>query len=106
MQGPLPADTLFLRARRGDFDLVVAMYHDQGHAPVKVLGLEGGVNITVGLPVRCARRSTTAPRSTSRAPGAPTGSLRAALREAAAEERAPGIAPRRAGVLNRYVDHP
>jgi 4-hydroxythreonine-4-phosphate dehydrogenase len=48
--GPLPADTLFLRARQGDFDLVVAMYHDQGHAPVKVLGLEGGVNITVGLP--------------------------------------------------------
>jgi 4-phospho-D-threonate 3-dehydrogenase / 4-phospho-D-erythronate 3-dehydrogenase len=48
--GPLPADTLFLRARRGEFDLVVAMYHDQGHGPVKVLGLEGGVNITVGLP--------------------------------------------------------
>jgi 4-phospho-D-threonate 3-dehydrogenase / 4-phospho-D-erythronate 3-dehydrogenase len=50
VEGPLAADTLFLRARRGEFDLVVAMYHDQGHAPVKVLGLEGGVNITVGLP--------------------------------------------------------
>ena len=49
-QGPLPADTLFFRARRGDFDLVVAMYHDQGHGPVKVLGLEAGVNVTVGLP--------------------------------------------------------
>jgi 4-hydroxythreonine-4-phosphate dehydrogenase len=49
--GPLPADTLFYRAVRGDFDLVVAMYHDQGHCPVKVLGLETGVNITVGLPV-------------------------------------------------------
>jgi 4-hydroxythreonine-4-phosphate dehydrogenase len=49
--GPLPADTLFYRATRGDFDLVVAMYHDQGHCPVKVLGLEAGVNITVGLPV-------------------------------------------------------
>jgi 4-phospho-D-threonate 3-dehydrogenase / 4-phospho-D-erythronate 3-dehydrogenase len=49
--GPLPADTLFYRATRGDFDLVVAMYHDQGHGPVKVLGLEAGVNITVGLPV-------------------------------------------------------
>src|SRR5471030_2646588 len=48
--GPLPADTLFFRAGRGDFDLVVAMYHDQGHGPVKVLGLEAGVNITVGLP--------------------------------------------------------
>jgi 4-hydroxythreonine-4-phosphate dehydrogenase len=50
-QGPLPADTVFFRAGRGDFDLVVAMYHDQGHGPVKVLGLEAGVNITVGLPV-------------------------------------------------------
>src|SRR6202012_529254 len=49
--GPLPADTLFYRAGRGDFDLVVAMYHDQGHAPVKVLGLEAGVNVTVGLDV-------------------------------------------------------
>jgi 4-hydroxythreonine-4-phosphate dehydrogenase len=51
VEGPLPADTLFYRAQRGDFDLVVAMYHDQGHGPVKVLGLESGVNITVGLPV-------------------------------------------------------
>jgi 4-hydroxythreonine-4-phosphate dehydrogenase len=49
-EGPLPADTVFFRAGRGDFDLVVAMYHDQGHGPVKVLGLEAGVNITVGLP--------------------------------------------------------
>lgn len=49
--GPLPADTLFFRAVRGDFDIVVAMYHDQGHCPVKVLGIESGVNITVGLPV-------------------------------------------------------
>ena len=49
--GPLPADTLFYRAGRGDFDLVVAMYHDQGHGPVKVLGLEAGVNVTVGLDV-------------------------------------------------------
>ena len=51
IEGPLPADTLFFRASRGDFDMVVAMYHDQGHGPVKVLGLEAGVNITVGLPV-------------------------------------------------------
>ena len=49
--GPLPADTAFFVAGRGDYDLVVAMYHDQGHAPVKVLGIEAGVNITVGLPV-------------------------------------------------------
>jgi 4-hydroxythreonine-4-phosphate dehydrogenase len=51
VEGPLPADTLFFRAQRGDFDLVVAMYHDQGHGPVKALGLESGVNITIGLPV-------------------------------------------------------
>ncbi|WP_284946320.1 4-hydroxythreonine-4-phosphate dehydrogenase PdxA [Acidisoma cladoniae] len=51
VRGPLPADTLFFLAGRGDFDLVVAMYHDQGHGPVKVLGLESGVNVTVGLPV-------------------------------------------------------
>ncbi|GEN88340.1 4-hydroxythreonine-4-phosphate dehydrogenase PdxA [Oceanobacillus sojae] len=47
--GPLPADTLFFRAGRGDFDMVVACYHDQGHAPIKVMGIEEGVNITVGL---------------------------------------------------------
>lgn len=51
VEGPLPADTLFFRAQRGDFDLVIAMYHDQGHGPVKALGLESGVNITIGLPV-------------------------------------------------------
>jgi 4-hydroxythreonine-4-phosphate dehydrogenase len=49
--GPLPADTLFFRAARSDFDLVVAMYHDQGHGPIKVLGLDEGVNITLGLPI-------------------------------------------------------
>jgi 4-phospho-D-threonate 3-dehydrogenase / 4-phospho-D-erythronate 3-dehydrogenase len=51
VEGPLPADTLFYRAGRGDFDIVVAMYHDQGHGPVKVMGVEHGVNVTVGLPV-------------------------------------------------------
>lgn len=50
-RGPLPADTAFFLAGRGDYDLIVAMYHDQGHGPVKVLGLENGVNLTVGLPV-------------------------------------------------------
>ncbi|SDS38966.1 4-hydroxythreonine-4-phosphate dehydrogenase PdxA [Jiangella sp. DSM 45060] len=51
VHGPLPADTAFFLAGRGDYDLIVAMYHDQGHGPVKVLGLEAGVNISVGLPV-------------------------------------------------------
>jgi 4-phospho-D-threonate 3-dehydrogenase / 4-phospho-D-erythronate 3-dehydrogenase len=50
-QGPLPADTAFYLATRGEYELIVAMYHDQGHGPVKVLGIETGVNITVGLPV-------------------------------------------------------
>ena len=50
-EGPLPADTAFYLGGRGDYDLIVAMYHDQGHGPVKVLGIEDGVNITVGLPV-------------------------------------------------------
>jgi 4-hydroxythreonine-4-phosphate dehydrogenase len=49
--GPLPADTLFLRAARGAFDGVVALYHDQGHIPVKLLGMHRAVNVTLGLPV-------------------------------------------------------
>lgn len=48
--GPHPADTVFMRARAGEFDAVVAQYHDQGLIPVKYLGLEHGVNITLGLP--------------------------------------------------------
>lgn len=51
VDGPLPADSAFYLAGRGDYDLLVAMYHDQGHAPIKVLGIESGVNTTVGLPV-------------------------------------------------------
>ncbi|KRC76484.1 4-hydroxythreonine-4-phosphate dehydrogenase [Achromobacter sp. Root83] len=48
--GPWPGDTIFMRARRGEFDIVVAQYHDQGLIPVKYLGLDHGVNVTVGLP--------------------------------------------------------
>jgi 4-hydroxythreonine-4-phosphate dehydrogenase len=48
--GPWAGDTVFMRARRGEFDVVVAQYHDQGLIPVKYLGIEQGVNITVGLP--------------------------------------------------------
>lgn len=51
IDGPMPADSLFYLAARGDYDLVVAMYHDQGHGPVKALGLEHGVNVTAGLPI-------------------------------------------------------
>ncbi len=48
--GPWPGDTVFMRARQGEFDIVVAQYHDQGLIPVKYLGIDEGVNITVGLP--------------------------------------------------------
>lgn len=48
--GPWPGDTVFMQAREGRFDVVVAQYHDQGLIPVKYLGLEKGVNITLGLP--------------------------------------------------------
>lgn len=48
---PLPADTLFYKARNGFFDIVVAMYHDQGLAPLKMLAFGNAVNITVGLPI-------------------------------------------------------
>jgi 4-hydroxythreonine-4-phosphate dehydrogenase len=49
--GPLPSDTLFVRARRGEFDGVVAMYHDQGHIAMKLLAGLRAVNISVGLPL-------------------------------------------------------
>jgi 4-hydroxythreonine-4-phosphate dehydrogenase len=55
--GPHPADTLFYRAVRGEFDIVVACYHDQGHIPIKVMGLEVGVNITIGLKYGIVRTS-------------------------------------------------
>jgi len=49
--GPLPADTVFLRARKGEFDAVVACYHDQGLIPVKLLAFGHSVNVTLGLPI-------------------------------------------------------
>jgi 4-phospho-D-threonate 3-dehydrogenase / 4-phospho-D-erythronate 3-dehydrogenase len=51
LEGPLPADTLMLRARDGHYDAVVAMYHDQGHIALKLLGMHRAVNITLGLPI-------------------------------------------------------
>jgi 4-hydroxythreonine-4-phosphate dehydrogenase len=49
--GPWPPDTVFLQAVKGRFDAVVAMYHDQGHIPMKLLGFDEGVNVSVGLPI-------------------------------------------------------
>ncbi|MFP7352306.1 D-threonate 4-phosphate dehydrogenase [Klebsiella pasteurii] len=48
--GPCPPDTVFMQCHEGLFDMVVAMYHDQGHIPLKLLGFYDGVNITAGLP--------------------------------------------------------
>jgi 4-hydroxythreonine-4-phosphate dehydrogenase len=60
--GPVPGDTVFVKLRAGQYDAVVAMYHDQGHIPVKLLGFSvdpatgtwnalSGVNVTLGLPI-------------------------------------------------------
>jgi 4-hydroxythreonine-4-phosphate dehydrogenase len=49
--GPWPADTVFVRALRGEFDAVVACYHDQGLIPVKLLAFGQAVNVTIGLPI-------------------------------------------------------
>jgi 4-hydroxythreonine-4-phosphate dehydrogenase len=51
LTGPLPADTLIRRARDGEFDAVVAMYHDQGHIAMKLLAMHRAVNVTLGLPI-------------------------------------------------------
>lgn len=51
LEGPLSCDTLMVRAAAGDFDAVVAMYHDQGHIALKLLGMHRAVNITLGLPI-------------------------------------------------------
>jgi 4-hydroxythreonine-4-phosphate dehydrogenase len=49
--GPVPGDTAFMRMKNGEFGIVVAMYHDQGHAPLKLVAFDRGVNWTVGLPI-------------------------------------------------------
>ena len=51
VSGPFPADTLFVRAARGEFDVVIAAYHDQGLVPVKLLAFGRAVNVTIGLPI-------------------------------------------------------
>jgi len=51
VSGPFAPDTVFMRARHGHFDVVVSQYHDQGLIPIKLGGIEDGVNITLGLPI-------------------------------------------------------
>lgn len=52
VQGPISGDTVFYRALKGEFDLVVAQYHDQGHIPTKLVAFDETVNITLGLPIK------------------------------------------------------
>ena len=81
--GPLSADTLFPRAAAGETDLVVAMYHDQGHIPVKLLGPDEGVAVTLGLPfLRMSPDHGAAFDIAGRGVARP-GSMKAAMRAAA-----------------------
>ncbi|MEQ9406572.1 MAG: 4-hydroxythreonine-4-phosphate dehydrogenase PdxA [Fuerstiella sp.] len=80
--GPLPVDSLIRRAVAGEFDGVVAMYHDQGHIPVKLIGFDAAVNITLGLPI--VRTSPTHGTAFDRAwnpdtPADPSGMIEAIL---------------------------
>jgi 4-hydroxythreonine-4-phosphate dehydrogenase len=78
--GPLPADTLFYYASRGDYDAVVAMYHDQGLAPLKMVAFETGINWTLGLPfIRTSPDHGTAYDIAGRNKANPS-SMRAAIR--------------------------
>ncbi|WP_238431266.1 4-hydroxythreonine-4-phosphate dehydrogenase PdxA [Streptomyces cavernae] len=90
-RGPLPADTAFFLASRGDYDLIVAMYHDQGHGPVKVLGIETGVNLTVGLPVIRTSVDHGTAFDIAGTGRADAGSMVEALRQAAEMSTAPAV---------------
>ena len=90
VEGPFPADTLFYKAAKGQFDAVVAMYHDQGLIPLKLLHFSDAVNITLGLPiVRTSVDHGTAYDIAGKGVADPS-SLRAAIRMAVtmAENRA------------------
>ncbi len=78
--GPLPADTLFRRAAAGEFDAVVAMYHDQGHIAFKLIGFQSAVNVTLGLPiVRTSPSHGTAFDIAWQRPADPSGMIEAIL---------------------------
>ncbi len=51
VEGPIPPDIVFLKMHRGKYDAIIAMYHDQGHIPLKLLAFESGVNVSLGLPI-------------------------------------------------------
>jgi 4-hydroxy-L-threonine phosphate dehydrogenase PdxA len=89
--GPLSADTLFPRAAAGETDLVVAMYHDQGHIPVKLIGVDEGVAVTLGLPLLRMSPDHGAAFAIAGLGVARAGSMTAAVR-AAAEAARRGLA--------------
>jgi 4-hydroxythreonine-4-phosphate dehydrogenase len=92
--GPLSGDTIFMRARQGEFDVVVAQYHDQGLIPVKYLGLDEGVNITIGLPfVRTSVDHGTAFEIAGKG-RASAASLRAACEQAVLMLKGQGVQPK------------
>ncbi len=70
-EGPFPSDTVFVRARKGEFDGVLTMYHDQGQIAMKLIGFEEGVTLLGGFPSRWSRRRM-APPTTSPARASPT----------------------------------
>jgi 4-hydroxythreonine-4-phosphate dehydrogenase len=92
VSGPWPSDTLFVRARGGEFDGIVAMYHDQGHIALKLLGGLRAVNVSVGLPlVRTSVAHGTAYDIAGRGVADPTSMIEAARVAARlAAGRAPG----------------
>jgi 4-hydroxythreonine-4-phosphate dehydrogenase len=78
VSGPHSADTLFYRAAHGQFDAVVAMYHDQGLAPFKLIAFDNGVNLTLGLPfVRTSPDHGTAPDIAGKSIARPDGMIAA-----------------------------
>ena len=94
--GPFPGDTIFIDAAAGKWDLVVAMYHDQGLIPVKLLGFDRAVNVTVGLPiVRTSPDHGTAFGIANRNAASPN-SMKAAIELAARLARQPEVRPERA----------
>jgi 4-hydroxythreonine-4-phosphate dehydrogenase len=91
--GPMSADTLFPRAAAGEFDVVVAMYHDQGHIPVKLLGRDEGVAVTLGLPFLRMSPDHGAAFDIAGKGAAHPGSMTAAVRAAAAAAATAGPPP-------------
>jgi 4-hydroxythreonine-4-phosphate dehydrogenase len=95
VSGPYPADTLFVRAVRGEFDVVIAMYHDQGLVPVKLLAFGTSVNVTLGLPIIRTSVDHGTAFDIARRGVADEGSLVAAIRLAARLARASTVSARR-----------